>query len=207
MESVPDLGQGRKGSWASWGSEQSPERPLGMEMAILLPLPFFPQGSPGFSSRLLPDTISVSFLYIPVFLPPRTHNENGHASSLLHAVLVPGPVVTDQKARVPIPDALEKTLVVSAWVRSIYSNNLWALGVIVTPGARPYGRGWGKLLGKKAETEWRSCSDYSLQRPKSSPFSLKHWTMTGQSLLTENTSTSVSKLVMNICNKNIFSPI
>lgn len=58
--------------------------------------------------------------------------------------------MTDQKARVPIPGALEKTLVVSAWVRSIYSNSLWTLGVIVTPGAPHYGRGRGKLLGKEA---------------------------------------------------------
>lgn len=149
MESAPDLGQGRKGSWASWGSEQSPERPREWRWLF----------SCHFPSSLRGDLVSHLYFSLTPFqspfstsqfvLPPRTHSENGHASSLLY-VLVPGPVVTDQKARVPIPDAVEKTLVVSAWVRSIYSNNLWALGVIVTPGARPCGRDWGKLLGKEA---------------------------------------------------------
>lgn len=51
------------------------------------------------------------------FLPLRAHHDNGHASPLFYAVLVLGPIVTDQKARVPIADAP----VVSTWVRSMYS--------------------------------------------------------------------------------------
>lgn len=54
--------------------------------------------------------------------------------------------MTDQKVCVLIPDDLEKNLVVSTRIRSIYSNHLWALRVIETPEAHPYGKGWEKVL-------------------------------------------------------------
>lgn len=77
-----------------------------METPLLLPPPFFSPVQPGFTSLLVPDTPSTSSHYISVFLLLRACSDSGHASPLLYAVLVPGPTVTDQKACVPIPDAL-----------------------------------------------------------------------------------------------------
>ena len=104
------MGQDRKGSGALWGGvgQNKALGALGMETTLLLPPPFSSQGRPVFSSLLLPATLSASSPYTPVFLLLRAHSDSGHASPLLYAVLVPGSIVTDQKAWVPVPDALAR---------------------------------------------------------------------------------------------------
>lgn len=111
--SLPELKWRECWTWARAGRAAGPQgaqnKPLRGPSNGNNSSPFFSQGRPGFSSLLLPDTLSASSPCTPVFLLLGAHSHRGHASPLLYAVLIPGPIVTDQKACVPVPYALART--------------------------------------------------------------------------------------------------
>lgn len=143
MESGLDMGQGRKGSWASWGSEQSPERPLGMYTAFLSPPPLSSSGN--LVSHLyffLPDAVLVIFLYSPVFSASQSMQWKWPCQPLIVCCPRSGASGDWPEGLCPHSRCPAESLAISVWVGSVSSNQLWALGVVVTPGAHPWGSRW-----------------------------------------------------------------